>query len=316
MLAGYLNGTHSGVHRLGRGRATVSLGGARVPKLDHQEHLAGRVVELGSRRWTPRGADEARLHQALRTALEHDDVLDLIVFGSIARGSTTAYSDVDAILVIPDQVVDDRIRLARLRRRVLAGQRAALRYQPLQHHGFLVVPESLLFDATHSLALPPEALDQPSSLFGRRLSLHFAPFDSVAAGRLTSLCVVLANVQSWPEHVWELHRLISMFELLPSLYLQAIGRQCAKHESFAMAREEFGSGWAAYDALAHVRESWPRERRPWLQMTAAVTRNPWAASAAFRGVRCAAPDTVKDELKDATLNALRELAAQAAAMAS
>jgi hypothetical protein len=315
MLSGYLNGTHSGPHAIGRGRGT-SLKVTRVPRLDIGAHASGRIVELGGQRWRPRGTHEERLHRSLLAALEHDDVLDLILFGSIARGSTTGYSDVDAILVICDRVVNDRTRLALLRRRVLASQRAVLRYQPLQHHGFLVVPASLLRDATHALALPPEALDEACSLFGRSLTLEFAQFHSVAARRLTLLCAKLAHVPAWPAHVWELHRLISMFELLPALLLQAVGRQCAKHESFALVREEFGSDWASYEVLDRVRKSWPRERRPWLEITAAVTRNPWPAVAAFRRVRCAAPDTVTDELDDATLNALRELAVRAVARAS
>ncbi|CAN5669113.1 hypothetical protein BH18ACT13_BH18ACT13_01770 [soil metagenome] len=266
------------------------------------------IVELGSERWTPRGDAETRLRSSLAQALRHNDVLDLILFGSIARRSTTGFSDVDAILVISDDTMMGGQRLAKLRGRILEAQRAVLRYQPMQHHGFLVVPVSLLSHATHALSLPPEAVHTTVSLFGRDLQLRFTGFQALAVRRLSDLCRAVIRLESWPTHPWNVHRAVSMFALIPSLYMQAVGRPCAKHESFELARQEFGSIWAPYDVLARVREVWRRERRPLLELTAMGVRNPWTAVAAFRRLPVAVPKPIRRGLDDPCLCGLQELA--------
>ena len=88
------------------------------------------------------------------------------MFGSQAGGRTTGFSDVDAILVISDEIAGDATEMPSLRRCVLAAQRAVIRYQPMQHHGFEIVTPTLLRDASGALALPAVALAETRSLRG------------------------------------------------------------------------------------------------------------------------------------------------------
>ena len=68
-------------------------------------------VELGSELWRPEGRAK-RLASRLDSALDHNHVVELVLFGSQARGGTTEFSDVDATLVITDEAArDERLLL-------------------------------------------------------------------------------------------------------------------------------------------------------------------------------------------------------------
>jgi hypothetical protein len=257
-------------------------------------------VELGGHPWSP---NDEQLANGLREALAQPNILDLILFGSQARGGTTGFSDVDAILVISDDAADDATALRALRPHVLAAQRAVLRYQPMQHHGFEVATPRLL--ASACLALPREALSETCSLRGTSLAAATQNEDR-AGERLVALSASLTSVDSWPTHPWRTHRLVAMFELLPTLYLQARGTSVPKWKSFALARNELRPWWP-YDVLEEVRLLWPRERRRELELGVAIARNPWAAVALWRRLPGRLPKPVSKLLNDRLLSELRQL---------
>jgi hypothetical protein len=276
---------------------------------------SNRAEELTLSRdgWIPTDDAEQLLRGSLARCLATDAVIDLVLFGSIARRSTTGYSDVDAILVVADDVIWDSRRLSSLRLRVLAAGRAVLTYQPMQHHGFFVATPRLLRDASTALGLPVEAMETASSLFGRLTEATFERADGAASERFRVLAQSLRRTASWPDHPWDLHRTVAMFELAPALYLQATGRPCAKHQSFGLARKAFPGQWRPYDVLNEVRRRWPREPRPALGHAASALRNPWTAVALWRRLPSAVPSSVAALLTDECLNGLQDIVASMAA---
>jgi hypothetical protein len=308
LLSGYLCGTHSGL--LARSTSGRSLA-ARRPEIVSILHSsldppqASEQVELGRTLWKPEEQD--RLAAALRTALETPDVVDLIFFGSQARGGRTGFSDVDAILVISDEAADDPERLRALRPRVLAAQRAVVAYQPLQHHGFEVATHKLLRQAESALGLPAVALTETRALHGILLTATVTG-SPTRRGQLERSVARLHLVRSWPKHRWYTYLNLAMFELLPALYLQARGASIPKSASFAEARSDFGSAWWPYDVLAEVRARWPRIRQRRLELAASVVRNPWMAVAGWRRMPAAIPDPVGALLTPELLEGLRSLA--------
>lgn len=259
-------------------------------------------IALGGHTWTPQGAGQGRLRDSLRESLSADGIVDLVVFGSLARGATTGFSDVDAILVIEDEYALDKQSVARLRHSVLGAGRAVLSFQPLQHHGFIVVTPRLL-DYPAALGLPPEALGTTVSLFGCSIDAVVGRPDSVDAFRKHASA--LKSVTEWPRHAWALHRVVAEFELAPALYVQACGRSCPKHASFEIARADFGAAWAPYEILDQVRLTWPYRREWGLQCLARALRNPWAATAVRRRVPARAPDPASILLDKSCLAALQ-----------
>lgn len=278
-ISGFLNGTH---YQLGA-RDSASFTPTRVIEdvraVDAPVTAAHAAIALGGATWAPKAEPERQLRRELARALAVEGVCDLFVFGSVAREATTGFSDLDAILVIADDHASDESRLRRLRRRTLAAGRSVLAYQPMQHHGFLVTTPDLLAHPD-ALGLPPEALRMTASLFGESIDTSAGRPDPGSAFRRHA--AVLQAVTAWPRHEWAVHRLVAEFELAPALYLQATGRLSAKHESFAIARGDFGDIWAPYDVLERVRRVWPRRRELGLQGLARVLRNPWAAVAVRR----------------------------------
>ena len=306
LLAGYLCGTHSGLHAARKPvRATAVVEAIRASRLEGR--AADGVRALETRPWSPGDEHERRLHAQLTTALQTDAVLDLIVYGSIARGTTTGYSDVDAVLVIRDECALDRVRLRELRGRVLAAERAVTVYQPLQHHGLQIATPGLLTRASAALGMPSETLSSAVSLFGRPVNASFEQLPVPPDQRFLAFAAALRRTQEWPRHIWELHRAISMFELVPALYLQGRGLRCEKHESFRLARTDFPALWAPFDVLGEVRDGWPRVRHPTLQRAATVLRNPWTAVAAWRRLPAPAPAAITQRLGAEVLEALHQI---------
>jgi hypothetical protein len=307
-LSGYLCGTHSGLldrrrgerlvpEAIGRAHARLALDAGSVP------------LSLGPGAWRPSPGAE-RLAAALRDALDVPAVVDLVLYGSQARGSVTGYSDVDAILVIEDEVAGRPEALRELRPRVLRAQRHVLGYQPMQHHGFELATPSLLRAAGDALALPAEALAETATLFGRRLPAASEPVTAdEARRRWQDFAPHLLALRSWPRHPWSLHGAISMFALAPALFAQAAGERGPKWRSFDVGRRRFGNAWAPYDTLREVRERWPDVGPGVLAPMLRLGANPWPAVDAWRRLPVRAPQPARALLTTQTLRDLHAVVA-------
>jgi hypothetical protein len=306
-LSGYLCGTHSGLLAQRQPGAPdpdaiAATHRSWIPRLN-----GGIPIELAQRRWLPR-PEAVPMAGQLQRALANPFVIELIVFGSQARGDTSGFSDVDAVLVIKDEAADDPAALRSLRPAVLAAQRAVLAYQPMQHHGFEVATPKLLAMASEALALPHPALSEARSLNGAPIAVSIQKGAAAEPERLGQLVAAVAGLRSWPAHPWQAHRVVAMFELLPALYLQGRGASVPKWQSFDLARGEFARAWWPYDVLQEVRLAWPRMRRPGVNFAAAVGRNPWAAVAAWRRLPASLPEPIRPLLTPRLLNGLQVLA--------
>jgi hypothetical protein len=302
-LSGYLCGTHSGL--LGRVRKHPVRDAIAAAHRALDTLTCALDSELGGRNWVP---DEDSVSERLSEALDHPDVLELVFFGSQARGGVTGFSDVDAILVISDEAAENARLLRSIRPHVLAAQRAVLAYQPMQHHGFEVATPKLLRAVCRAVALPPAALAETRSLYGRVVPASLLKGSASSRDPMETLVHQLGSVRSWPGHVWNLHRTIAMFELLPTLYLQNRGRSVPKWQSFHEARKEFRDSWWPYDVLNEIRLSWPRRKRRTLEAGATVLRNPWVAIAGWRRLPGRPPEEVLPLLTEPALEGLRTLA--------
>ena len=305
-LSGYLCGTHSGVGRRRGDRLDLPALTRAHANLDRPP--GGPTEQIGGPVWAP-AANADALARALRRSLDRPEVLDLVLFGSQARGTTTGFSDIDAILVIDDAAADDPNVLRKLRPRVLAAQRAVLDHQPAQHHGFEVVTPGLLVRANEALGMPAVALIETRTLLGREFEASFAP-DSPeeTRNRLARLVAATTGVSAWPSHPWQLHATVSMFELLPALYLQALGHAVPKWRSFDEARTHFGKEWWPYDVLKQVRDDWVRRPAPALRLASSMLRNPWLGVAAWRRAPAVRRQPAAGVLTDICLEGLRGLA--------
>lgn len=314
-LSGFLCGTHSGALR-SRGRDLLPLHALAQAHRALEPSVDGIEVQLGGEQWRPAGR-AAGLARRLTRLLDHEHVVELVLFGSQARGGTTGFSDVDAILVISDAAAEEPRALGALRRRILATQRAVVAHQPMQHHGFELATPRLLGEAGTALGLPRVALDETRSLRGRPVSARLRATDGLAdPGRLVEVVQTALRVGPWPRHPWRLHRLVSMFELLPVLYLQSRGVEVPKWRSFSRAQAEFGADSWAFDTLREVRSAWPATSRTFLRATSTTARNPWLAVELWSRIPAAPPPEVASLLTVDCLDALKALAGRMTESAS
>jgi hypothetical protein len=267
---------------------------------------------IGESRWQPEN-DASRLARSLRSTLESSGIVDLVLFGSQARGGLTGFSDVDALLVIDDDVAGSPEALRALRPRVLAAQRAVIDYQPMQHHAFEVATPKLLSRAGEALGMPAVAFDETRSLHGNGANATFsAESPERVRQRLGELLRHVSAAGGWPRHPWRLHGLVAMWELAPALYLQAIGEPVPKARSFERAREDFGEKWWPYDVLAQVREQWVRSPHSMFAAATSALRNPWVGVAIWNRLPVAGRQPARSLLSDGCLDALRGLAREMA----
>ncbi len=300
-LSGYLCGTHSRILRRGQGGHPNAEVLARAYAAFEPTQAAVEPSRLGARSWRP-PPESRRLAAGLRDLLDVPAVVDLILYGSQVRGATTPYSDVDAILVVSDAAAGDPAVLATLRGRVLRAQRIVLEHQPMQHHAFEVATPSLLRDGAAALSLPPQALEQAATLLGRGCDAAFGSWlTRDARAQLDAMIDQLTRLRAWPAHPWLVHRLLSMFELVPALFLQSCGQAVAKWRSFDLARERIGEAWRPYDTLLEVRERWPRRRYGTLRALLRICPNPWVAMAVWRRAPVALAGEIAELLTPAVL---------------
>lgn len=193
-----------------------------------------------------------------------DDVAVCMLHGSLATGEEIAYSDVDALVVLKDEVVRSAQRLAHAARLLSRARTLMYAFDSLQHHGWFVLTEHDL--RCHCEAYFPVVLFR----YGAMLLPH-GPIDIDVAVRdsraemLQGFRHLAAAVRSRcdesarPDDVYELKTLLSHVMLLPSMYVQLRdGEGVWKGRSFGLAEGDFSKrAWRSVETASEIRRRWP-----------------------------------------------------------
>ena len=174
------------------------------------------------------------------------------------------YSDFDALVIIKDEVFLDKNRLARVAHHLFRARKFMYEHDPLQHHGWFVVPECALQSWPESY-LPVEALKNASQILSKNSQeIVFNPVASPekCGQHLLGLTVGIQNDLSanlYGKSLYKFKSLMSKVLLLPALYLQSRqGNGVFKRESFGLAKGEFTrEDWSAVEAASNIRQAWP-----------------------------------------------------------
>ena len=187
-----------------------------------------------------------------------------LVHGSVATGEEVAYSDIDALIVLKDEVVASPVRLAKAGRHLNRARRIMYEFDPLQHHGWFVLTESdlrCLCDAHFSPAiLRHSALVYPSAPLVVDVSTRESTKESYSAFlHLARNLERRLKSGRYPLNLYELKVVLSQFMLLPAMYLQVRdGEGVWKGYSFELARHDFrDTSWEAMDTASDIRWRWP-----------------------------------------------------------
>jgi len=210
--------------------------------------------------------------------------------GSVSTLDYNAYSDLDTLMIVNRSTLEDWRNLHRLSLLSVRSTRFLYAFDPLQHHGHMVLSEHDL-DYYCSSFLPPVLFDYSTSLLdsGSRLQIHERPSSFEARSRLWKMVQSFRQfyLAHWvPSSAYQLKGLFSRFMLLPSLYLQVLGQNYYKGLSFGLAANHFSrSLWTAMDEVSDIRRNWRYQpslgarmllklRQPiWIRLSHKLTRH-------------------------------------------
>lgn len=192
-----------------------------------------------------------------------DDLFGAYLHGSLATNDVILYSDYDALLILKDKVFTSKKQLVRVATKLSSAQKIMHEYDPLQHHGWFIITESMLknYPLTY---FPPVLFEQSTSMFpnqGLKFEINYdansADFETPFKNLSESLIAKLVGGFR-PNNVFNLKSLLSEFMLLPTLYLQAkLKKGVLKEKSFDLVKNDFDKNdWEIMDRVSVIRKNW------------------------------------------------------------
>jgi hypothetical protein len=192
-----------------------------------------------------------------------EDLFGAFLHGSIATQEEINYSDFDALVILKDDVFDDGKRVSRVGLILNRLQQIMHDFDPLQHHGWFVLTESMLKNYSNSY-FPFELFNYSVSLFPQK-ELNFDVYSDSSKTDFKSPFLQLSNellkklkYGYRPQNTFALKSFLSEFMLLPSFYLQSKNNKAVyKKNSFELARKDFSEHeWIIMDQVSEIRKDW------------------------------------------------------------
>ena len=252
----------AGVEAAWRGEArTVAEEFRRLRSLPGENVLPGERIPL--RPYSGSSGIVADLCSFLSSHLG-DFISFAVVHGSVATGEEIAYSDLDTLVVLKDDVVGRKDRLAAAGQLLNQARRFMHAFDPLQHHGWFTLTDQDL--RCHcDVHFPAAVLRQSALLYpSHAIDVEVQPRDGneEADRACAQLGVGLKRrIESrrLPENLYELKVFLSQIMLLPSMYVHVRdGNGVWKGYSFELARHDFTpEAWQAIETASDIRQVWP-----------------------------------------------------------
>ncbi len=195
-----------------------------------------------------------------------EDLAGAYVHGSAGTNELVAYSDLDALVIIKDEVFKDANRIREVALKLKEAENYMYQLDPLQHHGWFVLSESDLIQYDNSY-LPAELLPFSKSILlnGIKNIELLVNKENKTDTTFEDVCKsVIRKIAKFecPSTLYELKNLLSEFMLLPSLYVQARdGKSVFKKFSFDIARADFEKqDWEIMNEVSAIRKNWNQKQ--------------------------------------------------------
>ncbi len=195
-----------------------------------------------------------------------EDLAGAYVHGSAGTNELVAYSDLDALVIIKDEVFKDANRIREVALKLKEAENYMYQLDPLQHHGWFVLSESDLIQYDNSY-LPAELLPFSKSILlnGIKNIELLVNKENKTDSTFEDVCKSVGRKiakLNCPSTLYELKNLLSEFMLLPSLYVQARdGKSVFKKFSFDIARADFEKqDWEIMNEVSAIRKNWNQKQ--------------------------------------------------------
>lgn len=291
LLEQQINAQDTTILLLAKGKSGIlEMGGKRIthPQSTISETNGSLSLLLNTNPLLPLTTPDRRisnLFQGIYDAFQpvRESLVGVWLHGSLATADFTPYSDVDALLVVRDEVLQDEVVYRQVKTAVLAALRHIFLFDPLQHHGFFVA-------TPHTLAAWPAAYLPAAALIHARPLWPIAPPVSLHEHRNPAEEKTLFHNLAQqiyqatpPPNLHKAKGLLSQFMLLPAAYCQAMGNPVYKRESFGLVQEQFQIQWQPMEEASRMRQEWKTPKRPFWSLLLSLT-NPWLASRLYRPI--------------------------------
>lgn len=202
----------------------------------------------------------------LRQELE-GELFDAVVHGSLATGEVIGYSDFDALVILKDTVFDNKEHLIKVAFKLGEARKIMQEMDPLQHHGWFVLTESMLKNLPLTY-FPPVLFNFSKSIlhdktFEFEIAFNEAADYTMPFEKLSDSLLLKLNREKLHLNAYSLKNFLSEFMLLPTFYIQARDRKgIFKKDSFDAARIDFTKEeWEIMDEISQIRMNWDYELR-------------------------------------------------------
>jgi len=191
------------------------------------------------------------------------DLIGAYIHGSLGTYEEIPYSDFDALVIIKDEIFEDKKRIVRVAKKMIKAKKIMYKFDPIQHHGWFIMTESDLKNYPQTY-FPHELFEHAKSLFpdkGTKLEIYLnkngydyiQPFHNLANSIIRKI-----DSNKIPKNMFQLKSLLSEFMLLPALYIQARDKKGVyKKFSFDLARKDFPeTEWEIINEVSEIRDNW------------------------------------------------------------
>lgn len=188
----------------------------------------------------------------------HPALASAWIYGSLAEEKACSYSDFDGILAIDAQQIKGRKSLTELKKILRATFRIMQQIDPLQHHGWSILPLHPSLSVKSEQCHP--VLFAKASLLTANREIHSASFTPLKdpTQLLRQLIQTINRTAGTSENFYHFKWLLSQCLLIPAAYVQAITQRGEpKESSFAASRRLYTKAeWSFIEDCSSLRERW------------------------------------------------------------
>lgn len=191
-----------------------------------------------------------------------DEPAHILVHGSFGdREYVRGYSDLDTVIVLEESALSSATDLVRLRRSIIQSRYYQYRIDALQHHGHVIFTERDFQNYPRS-RLPIIVYERSGvSLSGDTVLRARYDKDSIDyRGKFIRTAESLSRrLDSAPRDLYDQKVTLSLFMLLPTLFLQVVDGPVYKEESFTLIERYFDTELLSpLRRASQIRREWPK----------------------------------------------------------
>ena len=208
-------------------------------------------------------------------------LVDFLIHGSMSTlDYSMGWSDLDTLVIVKKEILRYPDKLINLRKHIMTILPELYAIDPLQHHQFIITTEKAILNSSYAI-LPSETIIHSKSLFGNE-TLKIAKNRQATNGEKNLLSVnnlfknslelgymdhhkknniALENNFKNMNCMYQLKYFLSCLMIIPTYYLDAIGKSCYKRFSFKEFDSIISTESEILKKSSQIRQLWAKQEK-------------------------------------------------------